>query len=70
MGEFERCLKMLAQKHAHHVRIEVHAHGIEIKRMHEPIIMTIIFWDEMDHVDLVDRTEKAIAEHGLGEGVS
>jgi hypothetical protein len=61
-------LKTAASQRAHLVRIEVAAWGIEVKRRHEPVIIAVIPWRDLDRIDLVRRIDGAIAVHGLGMG--
>lgn len=61
-------LKTAASQRAHLIRIEVAAWGIEVKRRHEPVIIAVIPWRDLDRVDLVRRIDGAIGVHGLGMG--
>lgn len=61
-------LKTATSQRSHLVRIEVAAWGVEIHRRHEPVLIAVIPWRDIDRTDLVRRIDGAIAVHGLGMG--
>jgi len=61
-------LQALARVHAHQILIRLMPHGVELCRRHEPVIIGLIAWYDLDAVDLDATVAAAIAEHGLGLG--
>jgi hypothetical protein len=61
-------LQALARVHAHHILIRLMPYGVELCRRHEPVIIGLIAWYDLDAVDLDATVAAAIAEHGLGLG--
>lgn len=68
MISFAERLRLLAVEHGHHLEIRVQAWGIELVRMHEPVIIDILYWNEIENTDLIARANQAIEEHGLSSG--
>jgi hypothetical protein len=61
-------LQALARVHAHQILIRLMPHGVELCRRHEPVIIGLIAWYDLDAVDIDVTVAAAIDEHGLGLG--
>lgn len=61
-------LRQLARDHAHEILIRLMPYGVELCRRHEPVIIGLIGWDDVETVDLTEVVVGAISQHGLGLG--